>query len=331
MKKVLASLMLFTCISHAGEYDFDFDKIEVKSYEYSGYLRSEYKYLNLHEGSDTDSFNEALLDFKYFKDIYTLNSSLSAILEDEKLTAYQLYLTAKPSDNHIIDIGKKTLRWGKGYFFNPVAFLEHAKDPLQPEITKEGFVMADYRYNKSYDGDLKNMMVNLVYVPSSSKLNDSENLALKLYLLYLDTDIDFIYLYSSNLADKIGFDFSKNLEPHFEIHGEFAKEIDGYHSYLLGLKYVTQNDITITSEYFYKSDIDKKMLMNKFAKKEPFEVVYSTLYFKDMYNIEEKSHLDTLGFTYAFKNNITIDASYNHYIDGKSIDNFIWLKGYWYF
>ncbi len=324
MKKTLASLMLFVCIAHAGEYDFDFDKIEVKSYEYSGYLRSEYK-------SSHDTFNEALLDFKYFKDIYTLNTSLSAILEDKKLTAYQLYLTAKPSENHTIDIGKKTLRWGKGYFFNPVAFLEHAKDPLQPEITKEGFVMADYRYNKSYDGDLKNMMVNLVYLPSSSKLNDSQNLALKLYLLYLDTDIDFIYLYSDNTADKIGFDFSKNLEPHFEIHGEFAKEIDGYHSYLLGLKYVTQNDITITSEYFYKSDIDKKMLINKFAKKEPFEVVYSTLYFKDMYNLKEQSHLDSLGFTYAFKNSISIDISYNHYTEGKSLDNFIWLKGYFYF
>ena len=331
MKKILVSLMLLFSFSLAGDYDFDFDKIEVKSYEYSGYIRSEYKYLNLKDENDHVTFNEALFNFKYFKDIYTLTSSLSAILEDEKLTAYQLYLTAKHSDNHIIDIGKKTLRWGKGYFFNPIAFLEHAKDPLQPEITKEGFAMANYRYNKSYEGDLKNMMVNLVYVPSSSKLNDSENLALKLYLLYLDTDIDFIYLYSDKMADKIGFDFSKNLEPHFEIHGEFVKEIGGFNSYLLGLKYVTQSDIIITSEYFYKSDINKKILINKFAKKEPFEVVYSTLYFKDIYNIEKKSHLDTLGFTYAFKNDITIDASYNHYSKGKNIDNFIWLKGYWYF
>lgn len=331
MKIVLASLMLLFSFSLAGDYDFDFDKIEVKSYEYSGYLRSEYKYLNFKEGNDYNTFNEALLNFKYFKDIYTLNSSLSAILEDEKLTAYQLFLTAKLSKNHTIDIGKKTLRWGKGYFFNPIAFLEHPKDPLEPEVTKEGFIMADYRYNKSYEGDLKNIMVNFVYLPSSSKLNESENIALKLYLLYLDTDIDFIYLYSDHIADKIGFDFSKNLEPHFEIHGEFAKEMGGYHSYLLGLKYVTQNDITITSEYFYKSDIDKKILINKLLKKEPFELVYSSLYFKDMYNIEESSHLDTLGFIYAFKNNITIDASYNHYIDGKNIDNFVLIKGYWYF
>ena len=317
MKKVIASVVLLSSISLAGEYDFDFESIEVESYEYSGYLRSEYKYLDLAKGSDHDTFNEALLDFKYFKDIYTLNSSLSAILEDEKLNAYQLYLSMKPSENHTLDIGKKTLRWGKGYFFNPVAFLEHPKDPLEPEITKEGFVMANYRYNKSYEGDLKNMMVNLVYVPSTSEFNDSENLALKLYLLYLDTDIDLLYLYSDADADKIGFDFSKNLEPHFEIHGEFAKEIDGYHSYLLGLKYVTTDDITITSEYFYKSDIDKKMLMHKFSKKEPFEVVYATLYFKDMYNIQEDSHLDTLGFTYAFKNNVTIDTSYSHYMNGK--------------
>ncbi len=50
-----------------------------------------------------------------------------------------------------------------------------------------------------------------------------------------------------------------------------------------------------------------------------------------MFNIKENSHLDTLGFTYAFKNNISIDLSYNHYIEGKSIDNFLWAKMYWYF
>ncbi len=131
MKKILASLMLLFSFCFASEYDFDFDKIEVKNYEYSGYLRSEYKYLNLKDGDDHDTFNEALFNFKYFKNIYTLESSFSAILEDEKFTVYQLYLSAKPSDNHTVDIGKKTLHWGKGYFFNPVAFLEHPKDPLE--------------------------------------------------------------------------------------------------------------------------------------------------------------------------------------------------------
>ncbi len=122
--------MLFVSLCFANEYDFDFDKIEVKNYEYSGYVRSEYKYLNLKEESDHDTFNEALFGFKYFKDIYTLNSSFSAILEDEKLTVYQLYLNIKPSVNHSLDIGKKTLRWGKGYFFQSCCFFGASKRPF---------------------------------------------------------------------------------------------------------------------------------------------------------------------------------------------------------
>ncbi len=120
--------------------------------------------------------------------------------------------------------------------------------------------MVNYTYNKSFDGDLKNLKLDLIYMPTTSQVNDDfyntslSNLAMKLYLLYLDTDISFIYLYSDEQKDKIGFTFSRNLATYFEVHGEYAKEIDGYHSYLLGLKYVTQSDITITSEYYYDSD-----------------------------------------------------------------------------
>ena len=173
-------------------------------------------------------------------------------------------------------------------------------------------------------------------------------------MLYIDTDIEFIYLYSDEQKDKLGFTFSKNILPHFEVHGEFAKEINGYHSYLLGLKYVTQNDITITSEYYYDSDgltkdeirsslkllafAGKSYFVNKFSKKEPFGIVYSSVYFRDMLNTEDKSHLDALGFIYTFKNNIEIDFSYNvnsgndeSEFGKKMISDFVWLKATWYF
>ena len=52
---------------------------------------------------------------------------------------YQGYLTLKPSDSWSFDVGKKTFKWGKGYAWNPVAFLDRPKDPTDPDLALEGF------------------------------------------------------------------------------------------------------------------------------------------------------------------------------------------------
>jgi hypothetical protein len=378
IRSILAIFLLYSIGIYADDYEFDMESIETKSFEYSGYLRTEYKYQNLNQDSplytllnrsdrsQNTSLNEALFRFTHYKDDFKLIAAFSARyvnidgVDESLLTAYQLYAHNTLSINHSIDVGKKTLKWGKGYFFNPAAFLDRPKDPTQPENAYEGYVMANYAYNKSFDGDLKNLKLDLIYMPTTSEVNDdfyngrSSNLAIKLYLLYLDADIEFIYLYSDEQKDKIGFTFSKNLLPHFEIHAEYAKEIEGYYSYLLGLKYVTQNDITILSEYYYDSEgltrdeirssikllpfPAKSYFVNKFSKKEPFGIVYSSVYFKDMLNTEDKSHLDTLGFIYTFKNNLEIDFSYNlntgneeSEFGKKMVSDFAWLKATWYF
>ena len=378
IRPLLGMLILCSINIHADDYSFDMESIETKSFEYSGYLRTEYKYQNLNQDSPLytllnkegstqhTSLNEALFRFTHYKDDFKLIGSLSARyvnvdgLDESLFTVYQLYAHNTLSVNHSIDVGKKTLKWGKGYFFNPAAFLDRPKDPTQPENAYEGYVMANYSYNKSFEGDLQNLKIDLIYMPTTSSVNDdfyhtsSSNFAVKLYLLYLDTDIEFIYLYSDEQNEKLGFTFSRNLLPHFEVHGEYAKEIAGYHSYLLGLKYVTQSDITITSEYYYDSEgltkdqirssikllpfPGKSYFINKFSKKEPFGIIYSSLYFKDMLNTEDSSHLDTLGFIYTFKNNIEIDFSYNlnsgndeSDFGKKMVSDFAWLKATWYF
>jgi len=379
MRRALLLLMcLCSTYVSADDYSFDMESIETKSFEYSGYLRSEYKYQNLNpdsplytllnksDNTQHTSLNEALFRFTHYKDDFKLIGALSARYNnidgvgEDIFTIYQLYTNHKLSLNHSIDVGKKTLKWGTGYFFNPAALLDRPKDPTQPENAYEGYVMANYTYNKSFEGDLKNLKLDLIYMPTTSKINDdffnerSSTLAMKLYLLYLDTDMEFIYLYNDRTKDKLGFTFSKNLLPHFEVHGEYAKELDGYHSYLLGLKYVTETDVTITSEYYYNSEglteeqispavkIDpfsaKSYFVNKFSKKEPFDIVYSSIYFRDMLNLEDHSHLDTVGFTYTFKNNLAIDFSYNlntgkneSEFGKKMVSDFAWLKATWYY
>ena len=82
----------------------------------------------------------------------------------------------------------------------------------------------------------------------------------------------------------------------------------------------------------------KSYLLTKFSQKEPFDILYFTIYLKNMLNLEDRSHLDTLGFVYNYAENIEIDLSYNINIGfdnsefGKKIvEDFLWLKLTWHF
>ena len=154
MKKLIVS-SLFVTFLIAGDYDFDMDEIEVKSYEYGGYIRGENRLQFLNEDSPiyplkdksfmTSNMLESELNFKYFKDNFKLTSQFFANYqnidggENDTYSVNQLFLDYKISDNHLLSVGKKSPKWGKGYFVNPVAFIDRKKDPNYPEHAKEGY------------------------------------------------------------------------------------------------------------------------------------------------------------------------------------------------
>jgi len=338
LKKKVFSFVVLTLSIFGDEYDFDMDMIEQEPYEYSGYLRVEDKAQRLRNSSeDTKNYLhlEGLFDFSYCYESLKFKTSLMAMhdyikdkVSDSSYQTNELYIESKLSNNHILLVGKESLLWGKGYFFNPVAFFDRVKDPSQPTQTREGFVIAKYSYNKSFSSELKNLSFDFIYLPSSDSVNrdyyeevtnseDANNIAMKLYLLLYDTDIDFIYNYSDVANEKIGIDFSKNIQTNFEIHGEYAKVFDSYYSYLLGLRYLTKTDLTIISEYIYLSDdfpspfIAKDYLITLITQKEPFEWLYSSVYYKNMINLQDNSQQNKFGITYSFKNSMNIDISYN--------------------
>ena len=57
------------------------------------------------------------------------------------------------------------MKWGKGYAWNPVAFLDRPKNPDDPELPLEGFVIASADTIKSFDGPLKTFAFTPVLVP----------------------------------------------------------------------------------------------------------------------------------------------------------------------
>jgi len=185
----------------------------------------------------------------------------------------ELLLSWKPSPGLTIDAGKTVLKWGKGYAWNPVGFVERPKDPNDPELAREGFTMLTADLVRSFDGPLKTFAFTSVLIPVTSSMNSAYgrpghgNVGAKLYMLWHDTDIDFYYVGRGSRGPRAGMDFSRNLSTNLEVHGEFAhirdqdfqfttpagqvtRRTEGVNSWLLGLRYLTERETTVITEYY---------------------------------------------------------------------------------
>ena len=267
---------------HAEEFNFDLSSYEKKSYQLTGFLE-----FNLdHQVIANDSYAARLLflnsstpdtvteksaaievtgdvkrDHWYALATYHAEAYDSELASDQNGTFYEALLAYQPDPGVTLELGKKAIKWGKGYAWNPVGFVERPKNPDDPELAREGYVVATADLIKSYTGDLKTLAFTPVY---------HDNFAFKIYALYKDTDFDLTYLSEGSRSYRYGFDFSKNLETNFEIHGEWAyidavtrqlvsssgsvnSETSSATQWLLGLRYLTENETTIIAEY-YRND-----------------------------------------------------------------------------
>jgi hypothetical protein len=291
---ILFLVLCFPTWLHAEEYTFDISEIEKKPYHIGGYAElrpilfgldkdaSLYKLrlYNRDEGATLEEYNAALqLEGSLEKGSASLffrtntDYKKSYLGEDQETIVYEGFLSLKPSSSLTIDVGKKTLKWGKGYAWNPAAFVDRPKDPDDPELSLEGFIVASADYIKSFEGPLKTFSFTPVLIPVYEGVNDDfgetgkVNVAGKLYLLLYDTDIDFMVLTGGSKTARYGADFSRNITTNFEIHGEFAviedykkrfidesgnifeKEFDAK-SWLAGIRYLTEKETTYILEYY---------------------------------------------------------------------------------
>jgi len=192
---------------------------------------------------------------------------------------YETYGRIKPGANTSIDLGKKSYKWGKGYAWNPVGFLNRPKDPNDPQEALEGYLIGEVDPIKSFTNleSLGNIALTTVVLPVYDGINEDFgkenylNLAAKLYLLYQDTDIDLLFYTGHSRSTRIGADFSRNITTNFEIHGEAAWiseekrlilaedgssrwENNDTFSGLLGLRYLTENELTTIIEYYFNGN-----------------------------------------------------------------------------
>jgi len=276
------------------EFKFDLSEVEKKPYYLGGYgefrpvlnildrdaALHKLKFYKRNEGRTTEEYNFKLqVDGSYEKENarlfvrlnYDLNNTYEGWQDD--LTPYEAFLSLKPSPSVTLDIGKKTLKWGKGYAWNPVSFIDRLKDPDEPDLALEGFWVMSADFIRSFSGPLKTLSFTPVFLPVLENINDEfgtknrPNLAAKLYLLLYDTDIDFVFFTGGSRTTRYGVDFSRNITSNFEVHGEFAY-IENFQkrymdergnilsstsdiiSYLLGVRYLSQRETTYILEYY---------------------------------------------------------------------------------
>lgn len=186
---------------------------------------------------------------------------------------YEAYARWQAGTGFQAELGKRALRWGKGYAFSPVAFLERPRDATDPELAREGFAMATGSWVGTFDASLKTLSLTAAVVPTTGGLNADygppghANPALKVYALLHDTDIDVVWATQGSRGARLGVDFSRNFGSNLEVHGEWARLQDfpqqvltpagslarttaTRDAWLLGLRYLTARDTTIIAELY---------------------------------------------------------------------------------
>jgi len=282
----------------AEKYKFEVSEIEKKPYHVGGYLEFrpilfgldkdnaayQLKFFNLKEGKTIQEYDmRTWLEGSYEKGIFGFflkgNLELDYTYQGwhDQTKIYEGYGSLKPWSSLTIDVGKKVFNWGKGYAWNPVAFVDRPKDPNEPDLPRQGYIAATADYIKSFkEGPLKTLSLSPILFPVYDHVNDTfgtlnkVNFAGRVYGLLYDTDIDFLFLVGGSKTNRYGFDFSRNITRNLEIHGEFAyinhqqktsidsggnisKTTFDATSFLLGLRYLSPMDTTYILEYYHNA------------------------------------------------------------------------------
>ncbi len=184
-------------------------------------------------------------------------------------------------------------KWGQGYAWSPVGFIERIKDPNDVELAREGYTMVapDFIRNFANDGGgLKTVAFTPVLLPVGTQTNhdfgkpNQVSAAAKLCLLYFDTDIDLTWLGVGSRSPRVSIDFSRNLSSALEIHGAWARLRDVETRRIDAAGNVSTDTRDATS---YLLGLRYRYLRAR--QKEPFDIVYFTPSATLIANLDDRS------------------------------------------
>ncbi len=308
LKKTILLFTFVTIILSAQEYSFDFEEFKKTPYEHIGIFKMQSDISKLNNSSDLyklSFFNKEEKDFwdshyasiqlrgsyeiSKFKFTLDLKDKLSYTSNDEfenDFSIYESFLNSNLSTNFDFQLGKKSVKWGKGYIWNPVSFVGRQKDINDIDTGLEGFWMFKLNYVKSLSGILQNFSISPVIIPVNKEINanfsddDNINFILNNYFLIADTDFDTYLFYENSEFKKFGADFARNILANWEIHAEYVFEkdvitnslnsnfnvgsmVDNSHKYLFGTRILFETNTTVILEYLHNdSGLDKEQMTN---------------------------------------------------------------------
>ena len=308
LKKTILLFTFVTIILSAQEYSFDFEEFKKTPYEHIGIFKMQSDISKLNNSSDLyklSFFNKEEKDFwdshyasiqlrgsyeiSKFKFTLNLKDKLFYTSNDEfenDFSIYESFLNLNLSTNFDFQLGKKSVKWGKGYIWNPVSFVGRQKDINDIDAGLEGFWMFKFNYVKSLSGILQNFSISPVIIPVNKKINanfsddDNINFILNNYFLIADTDFDTYLFYENSEFKKFGADFARNILANWEIHAEYVFEkdvitnslnsnfivgsmVDNSHKYLFGTRILFETNTTVILEYLHNdSGLDKEQMTN---------------------------------------------------------------------
>jgi hypothetical protein len=333
---MLSLLAVTVPLLAAEEFSFDVSSYQKKNFNFGGYLEYSYNRQEINgeaaattlldlNSTPIDSLNQhsgvVEVGGDYKKNSWQAKFTFHAEAYDNELQSeqqgqfYEALVAYQPNAGATLEAGKKAIKWGKGYAWNPVGFVERPKDPNDPDLSREGYVVATGDFIRSFSGEVKTLAFTPVYLPVTADINNEygttehNNIAAKLYLLYKDTDIDLVYLGEGSRSQRYGIDFAKNITTNFEVHGEWAyidevprqlvsssgvvsTDTSDTTRWLLGLRYLTKNDTTIITEYYRNnSGYSATEMTDFFTAVDSAEASHNTALLNTLSLIGQKSYL----------------------------------------
>ncbi|WP_457576434.1 hypothetical protein [Desulfomarina sp.] len=278
-------------------FGFDLESFAKKPLQWGGYLEGKFEHFSLNKGGslyflgDPDRDRSTLdrgtgtlqVDGSYSLNRNSFNWLIKASASqdqeryDDWADIYEAYLRLRPADMVTVEAGKQSYKWGTGYAWNPVGFLNRRKDPNDPGEDLEGFISLEGSWIRSFGSTVESMAATVSILPVWDGVNeefgrrDHINLAARLYLLVKKTDIDLVCFAGDSRSSRYGVDFATNISTNFAIHGEFAwipnanrvvleqddtLQLEEYSStsYLLGMRYLSDRNVTTILEYYHNGN-----------------------------------------------------------------------------
>lgn len=196
---------------------------------------------------------------------------------DYDFTLRELYFDHALGNYFHLTIGRKLVKWGTGYAFNPTGVVEPRKDAADPSDRLNRY---QGRQMVALDTYIGATSISIVYANEAVLQNSrihwgADELAMRYYTLLQGVDLSFIGYWSNDDKARLGLNMAYTHGVHLELHGEFItqkgtnklyhKIIDQdethltYHDYPYEKKYQTSNQqfyqVLLGAQYIFDSGI----------------------------------------------------------------------------